>query len=123
MSRESRPHISELTERCDSCCEELGQGSCCTIGCIEYERATHGEPQYAVQFSGWSVPCATLRRAIDLRGGQGWSRVVRFGHAPVDCDDDGLTDLEKSVLEMTDCDGRDALIALIDGKAAEGRAA
>lgn len=120
MSCAEKPHPSELVERCGSCSEPVDlRGECCTVGCVEYEIAVHGPIRYEVQFSGWSVPCATFRRAIDLRAGQGWSRVVRWGYAPVDEDDDGLNSLEREALELPPGDAQDVLVAVIDGLAAQ----
>lgn len=116
-----KPTRSELAEcdRCPECGEELDhRGECALVGCVAYERAVHGEPRYDVQFSGWSVPCATFRRAIDVRAGQAWSRIVRWGHAPVDEDDDGLNALEHEALELSG-DAQDVLVAVIDGIAAQ----
>ena len=116
MSRcEDKPHPSELAERCDSCGEELDHlGACCALGCVEYERATHGPIRYYAELPWGRIPCATFRRAIEACTGQPWSRIVAAEYVPTDCDDAGLTELEKSVLEMTACEGRYALIALID---------
>jgi hypothetical protein len=120
VSCSEKPHPSELAERCDSCGEGLDErGECCALGCVEYELATHGPIRYYAELPWGRVPCATFRRAIEACAGQPWSRIVRADYVPVDEDDDGLTELEHHVLEMGDCDGRDALVALIDGNAAK----
>jgi hypothetical protein len=117
MPCESRPDFSELSpDRCEACGEDLDErGECAVVGCREYEIATHGPILYEAQLPWGRVPCATLRRAIEACAGQPWSRIVRAEYVPTDDDDSGLTDLELNVLEMGDCEGRDALIALIDG--------
>jgi hypothetical protein len=117
VSRES--YIPDAPERCPECGEDLDErGECAVVGCREYEIAVHGPLRYEVQFHGWSVPCATLRRAVDVRRGQPWSRVVAWGHSPVDEDDDGLTDDERDAIAAPEGDGKDALIAVLDGLAA-----
>jgi hypothetical protein len=109
-------------ERCPACGEELDErGECAALGCREYEIATHGPIRYEAQLPWGRVPCATLRRAIEACAGQPWSRIVRAEYVPTDENDAGLTDLEQTAIEMTDCEGRDALLAMIDGIA--GRAA
>jgi hypothetical protein len=109
-------------ERCSVCGEELDdRGECAVVGCIEYEKAVHGPILYEAQLPWGRVPCATLRRAIEACAGQPWSRIVRAEYVPTDENDAGLTDLEQTAIEMTDCEGRDALLAMIDGIA--GRAA
>jgi hypothetical protein len=60
MSRESRPHISELIERCEACGEELdyGREECVTLDCPRYLEVTNSLEHEAV-----------LAHARDTRGG------------------------------------------------------
>lgn len=84
---------------CDVCETELDhRAECANVDCIEYERAVHGPIKYEVQFGWGTIYCATFERAADAAR-PGWCRVVRHGHAPIDEDDDGLTDTER--LELT----------------------
>jgi hypothetical protein len=105
---------------CSACGETLDhRGECAAIGCVEYERAVHGPIRYEVQFGGWSVPCATLRRAIDVRGSAHVYPITAVDYVPVDESDWGLTALELEAVTLPDCNARDALVAFIDGIAAK----
>lgn len=78
-------------------------------------------PRYSVSIYYLSdrIECATLREAVDAHERHGRNgHIWRHGFAPIDDGGDtGLTELEQTVVEMGDCEGRDALIALIDGAA------
>lgn len=106
-------------ERCEACGETLDErGECALPGCAAYERAVHGPIRYYVELPWARIPCATLRRALDARAGQAWSRIVRAEYVPTDEDDDGLTAMEHEALELSG-DAQDVLVAVIDGLAAE----
>jgi hypothetical protein len=119
VSAAERPHRSELVDRCECGTEIDHRGECTNLDCVEYETAVHGPIRYEVQLPWGRIPCATLRRAIDLRAGQAWSRIVRADYVPVDEDDDWLNELEREAIEAPDGAGRDVLIAVIDGIAAQ----
>jgi hypothetical protein len=110
----TRAELAAERDRCPECGEPTESGTCVVLSCVGYERAVHGPILYEVQFSGWSVPCATLRRAIEVRAGQGWSRIVRADYIPNDCDDDGLSQYERDAIDAPEGEGRDILIAVID---------
>jgi hypothetical protein len=79
--------------------------------------------RYEVQVTWWEpILCSTLREAVEARDEYPYSRVAKHGHAPVDDDDDGLSEDEKLCVEMPDCPARDALAALIDSRAANAAA-